>query len=122
MTEALFRADPYLRAAEARVTALTEEGGIILDRTIFYPAGGGRATLHLAPSSLSRLSLGARGEFRGARIYSLASTDLADSEVARRQAETAHDSLAERGIDVLDFTTVEPSLEDLFVEYTRGGK
>jgi len=42
MTEALFRADPYLRAAEARVTALTEEGGIILDRTIFYPAGGGQ--------------------------------------------------------------------------------
>jgi len=31
-------------------------------------------------------------------------------------------ALNERGIDVLDFTTVEPSLEDLFVEYTRGGK
>ena len=70
-------------------------------RTGFYPAGGGRATLHLAPSSLGRLSLGERGEFHGARIYSLASTDLADSEVARRQAETARHSLTERGIDVL---------------------
>jgi len=42
MTESLFRADPYLRTAEARVTALTEEGGIVLDRTVFYPAGGGQ--------------------------------------------------------------------------------
>jgi ABC-2 type transport system ATP-binding protein len=24
------------------------------------------------------------------------------------------------GVDVLDFTTIEPSLEDLFVEYTGG--
>jgi misacylated tRNA(Ala) deacylase len=42
MTEALFRTDPGLRTAEARVTALTEEGGIVLDRTVFYPAGGGQ--------------------------------------------------------------------------------
>lgn len=69
-------------------------------RTGFYPAGGGRATLHLSPSSLTRLSLDERGALRGARIYSLASTDLADSEVARRQAETARHSLTEHGIDV----------------------
>jgi misacylated tRNA(Ala) deacylase len=42
MTEALFRTDAYLRTAEARVTALTEEGGIVLDRTVFYPTGGGQ--------------------------------------------------------------------------------
>ncbi|WP_336326838.1 RNA 3'-terminal phosphate cyclase [Halovenus sp. HT40] len=72
-------------------------------RTGFYPAGGGRATLHLSPSSLTCLSLAERGALRGARIYSLASTDLADSEVARRQAETARQSLTEHGIDV--FTT-----------------
>jgi misacylated tRNA(Ala) deacylase len=42
MTKALFRADPCLRTAEARVTALTEEGGIVLDRTVFYPVGGGQ--------------------------------------------------------------------------------
>jgi misacylated tRNA(Ala) deacylase len=42
MTDLLFRADPYLSQAEGRVTALTPEGGIVLDRTVFYPTGGGQ--------------------------------------------------------------------------------
>lgn len=42
MTELLFRADPYMAEAEARVLALTSEGGIVLDRSIFYPSGGGQ--------------------------------------------------------------------------------
>jgi Ser-tRNA(Ala) deacylase AlaX len=41
-TDALFRADAYLRSCEARVTAVTEEG-VELDRTVFYPLGGGQA-------------------------------------------------------------------------------
>ena len=42
MTEALYRSDPYLKEAEARIAAITPEGGIVLDRTIFYPTGGGQ--------------------------------------------------------------------------------
>lgn len=42
MTELLYRADPYLSTAEATVTAVTPEGGIILDRTVFYATGGGQ--------------------------------------------------------------------------------
>lgn len=42
MTEALFRNDAYLRDARATVLALTEQGGIVLDRTVFYPTGGGQ--------------------------------------------------------------------------------
>jgi misacylated tRNA(Ala) deacylase len=41
MTELLFRDDAYLRACTARVIAV-DEHGIRLDRTVFYPAGGGQ--------------------------------------------------------------------------------
>ena len=41
MTEALFRADSYLRDAPAKV-AFAEPRGIALDRTVFYPQGGGQ--------------------------------------------------------------------------------
>lgn len=50
MTELVCRDDAYLRDLDASVVALTPEGGIILDRTQFYPTGGGQpgdsGTLH----------------------------------------------------------------------------
>jgi misacylated tRNA(Ala) deacylase len=42
VTELLFRADPYLAEAPARVVALTPEGGIVVDRSVFYATGGGQ--------------------------------------------------------------------------------
>jgi misacylated tRNA(Ala) deacylase len=41
MTELLFRDDAYLRSCPARVMAV-DERGVRLDRTVFYPAGGGQ--------------------------------------------------------------------------------
>jgi misacylated tRNA(Ala) deacylase len=41
MTEELFREDAYLKSCTARVTAV-DETGIRLDRTVFYPMGGGQ--------------------------------------------------------------------------------
>jgi misacylated tRNA(Ala) deacylase len=41
MTEELFREDAYLKTCAARVTAV-DAAGIRLDRTVFYPMGGGQ--------------------------------------------------------------------------------
>jgi misacylated tRNA(Ala) deacylase len=41
MTTLLFRDDAYLQSCTARVVAVTEKG-IELDRTVFYPTGGGQ--------------------------------------------------------------------------------
>lgn len=42
MTKQLFIEDAYLRDADARVFAVTDEGGIILDGSIFYATSGGQ--------------------------------------------------------------------------------
>ncbi len=42
MTELLYLSDPYLADAEAMVLGHSAEGAIILDRSIFYPTGGGQ--------------------------------------------------------------------------------
>jgi len=42
LAELLFREDPYLRACEATIVSV-HEGAVELDRTVFYPLGGGQA-------------------------------------------------------------------------------
>lgn len=54
MTQDLFRKDAYLTECTATVTAITPQG-LVLDRTVFYPLGGGQAgdtgVLRLADNS-----------------------------------------------------------------------
>ncbi|QQR40842.1 alanyl-tRNA editing protein [Devosia rhizoryzae] len=42
MTEFLFRDDAYLKSCDARVVAISPEGGVVLDRTVFYATSGGQ--------------------------------------------------------------------------------
>lgn len=42
MTELLYRTDAYSRETAARVVAVNERGGIVLDRTPFYASAGGQ--------------------------------------------------------------------------------
>jgi misacylated tRNA(Ala) deacylase len=42
MTQDLFRTDAYIPECTATVTAISDQG-VVLDRTVFYPLGGGQA-------------------------------------------------------------------------------
>ena len=55
--ELLFREDAYLRSCEAKVVS-ADESGIRLDRTVFYPTGGGQ------PGDSGVLQLADGGEIR----------------------------------------------------------
>jgi len=59
MTQELFRQDAYLRETPAAVVAVGEQG-VVLDRTVFYPLGGGQAgdsgVLVLADGSLLQVA------------------------------------------------------------------
>jgi misacylated tRNA(Ala) deacylase len=65
-TEPLFRDDAYLTEATAVVTAVNERGGIVLDRTLFYPTGGGQpgdsGTLILADGRTLAIATAVKGE------------------------------------------------------------
>jgi RNA 3'-terminal phosphate cyclase (ATP) len=71
---------------------------VTLQRSGFYPAGGGRATLRVAPSSLSPVGLTDRGPLDRVVVHSKASTSLESKSVATRQADAASDALAAHGI------------------------
>ena len=42
MATELFREDAYHKECSAKVVAINDRGGIILDQTVFYPTGGGQ--------------------------------------------------------------------------------
>ncbi|MEL0011871.1 MAG: alanyl-tRNA editing protein, partial [Alphaproteobacteria bacterium] len=64
-TETVFRDAPYDRTCEARVIAVNDLGGIVLNRTIFYPTGGGQpgdtGTLRSADGTTVQISTTVKG-------------------------------------------------------------
>lgn len=42
MTERLFHSHPYAQSCQSRITGVGPSGGVIVDRTIFFAAGGGQ--------------------------------------------------------------------------------
>ena len=72
-TDCLFRDDSYLKECEARVLAITEQGGIVLDRTVFYANSGGQ------PGDSGAL---ARADGTRVPIETAVYTDAAKAEIA----------------------------------------
>jgi misacylated tRNA(Ala) deacylase len=66
MTEALFRDDSYMKSCEATVLSVNDRGGVVLDRTIFYPTGGGQpgdsGVLRRADGSETPIATTVKGE------------------------------------------------------------
>ena len=66
ITEELFREDAYLKQCEASVVGVNALGGILLDRTVFYPTGGGQpgdsGVLRLTDGSEIRIATAVKGD------------------------------------------------------------
>jgi misacylated tRNA(Ala) deacylase len=79
-TGCLFRDDAYLKECEARVVALTAQGGIVLDCTVFYATSGGQ------PGDSGTLTSASGAPIR---IATASYTDAAKTEIAHIPAAGA---------------------------------
>ncbi|MBS3759973.1 RNA 3'-terminal phosphate cyclase [Halodesulfurarchaeum sp.] len=83
---------PVLRQFGLAVTLESVERG-------FFPTGGGSATLTIKPSEIGPINCAERGALEDIEIYSVASADLADADVATRQVDGVTKTL-EKTVDV----------------------
>lgn len=75
-------------------------GELELEKTGYYPAGGGEANLRTENHSLERFQITERGELERFEIYSKASSELEDQNVADRQGDEAEWMLKNSHISV----------------------
>ncbi|BCP53408.1 Ala-tRNA(Pro) hydrolase [Kaistia sp. 32K] len=72
-TTLLFRDDPYLSTAEAKVVGINERGGILLDRTVFYATGGGQpgdvGTLEREDGSMIKIATTVYGDSKSDIVH-----------------------------------------------------
>ena len=81
-TDCLFREDSYLKECSATVVGLTQAGGVILDRTVFYAASGGQS----ADRGVLRRTTG-----EAIQIASASYTDADKSEISHLPAAAGLD-------------------------------
>lgn len=79
-TDCLFRDDAYLRDCEATVSGVTEDGSVVLDRTVFYAASGGQ------PADRGTFILPSGGVFA---IENVVFCDAGKTEIAHKPASGA---------------------------------
>lgn len=75
-------------------------GELELEKSGYYPAGGGEATLETEEHSLEPINLTDRGDIEKFEIYSKASSELEEQKVADRQADEAERMLKNSHISI----------------------
>jgi misacylated tRNA(Ala) deacylase len=85
-TDCLFREDAYLTECRAEVVALTDQGGIVVDRTVFYATSGGQPGDRGVLTTESGVAIPI-----GSAVY----TDPAKTVIAQVPAEAARPAVGE---------------------------
>jgi RNA 3'-terminal phosphate cyclase (ATP) len=80
------------------------QAALDVGRAGYYPAGGGRVRLALAPSEPDPVRMTERGARQGVRVHSSASFSLQDRRVAERQADAVVEAVADADPELLERT------------------